>query len=165
MVTSKLDLPRPESLRQPGERVEGQTHVVRKKVPGIHIPATLEGALKNHVYTTAIDEDSGQEVKAYIEVPFDAAANQYPKMLYHPDWGKVREPKISDFAKAGTTGEHYQAALELFTTAHNEWDRGNRTQVAANPKREAELRKIGWVDYKDLKHLGAEQTKADSDAL
>lgn len=164
MATSKASLPRPESLRQPGERLEGQTHVIRKKLQTVHIPATLEGALKNHVFTKALDED-GNQVMAYVERPFDPAENQYPKMLYHPDWGKKAEPKVSDFARPGAPADQYETALQLFTSAHTAWEKGNRTKIATSPAREADLRKLGWVDYKELKHLGRLQTEAESDAI
>jgi hypothetical protein len=163
-VPSNAALPRPESLRQPGEKLEGQTFVVRKKTRGVHIPETLEGAQTNHIYTKALDE-AGNSIMAYIEVPFDVAENQYPKMLYHPDWGKITEPKISDFARPGIPADQYEQALSLFNTAHGDWQKSNRTRVVPDAKRETDLRKIGWVDYKDLKHLGAAQTKAESDAL
>src|ERR1700728_4555371 len=162
MVTSKLDLPKPESLRQPGERLEGQTHVIRKKHQAVHIPPTLEGALKNHIYTRAIDDD-GNELMAYVEVPFDPAANEYPKVLYHPEWGKEREPNIADYAGAASTPAQYEAALKRYKAVHDKWERGNRTRTCEDRERENELRKIGWCDYKDLKHLAAAETKAESD--
>ncbi len=163
-MVNPATLPRPESLKQPGERLEGQTYVVRKKVPGVHIPESLEGAKGQHVYGKAVDE-AGNSVMAYIPLSFDPAENQYPKALYHPDWGKKPEPVVTQFNRGASTPEQLQSALELFNTAHAEWEKSNRIQTCENPKREAELRKIGWVDYKDLKHLATPQKKADGDAL
>lgn len=163
-MPSKTAFPSPETLRQPGEKLEGATHVVRKKVKGVHLPEILEGATKNHIYTKAQDEE-GNPIMAYIEVPFDPAANQYPKALYHPDWGKVREPQISDFARPGIPADQYEHALKLFNDAHKKWEKGNRIQTCKDAKREAELRKIGWVDYKDLEHLSVVETQTQSDAL
>jgi hypothetical protein len=153
-----------QQLRQPGEKIEGQTFVVRKKLQTVHVPATLEHAKGNHTYGMAIDED-GNKVMAYIPAPFDPAENQHPKMLYHPDYGKNPEPTINQFAKGASSPEQYQNALDLFNGAHAVWEKGNRTKIAESPAREADLKKIGWMDYKNLAHLSYTEQKKDSDNL
>lgn len=158
------NFPSPASLRQQGEKLENQTFVVRKNRQRVHVPPSLEGATKNHIYTQAVDED-GNKIMAYVEVPFEPENNQFPKILYHPDFGKKPEPTIAAFARGASTPDQYAVALDQFNAAHAEWAKGNRTQVAEDKKREDQLRKIGWVDYKALPHLQGAQQKAESDAL
>lgn len=156
--------PSPQSLRQPGESMEGQTVVVRKKLQRVHIPAELDGIKGNHRYTQAYDE-SGNKINAYLPVEFDPADNQYPKMLYHPEYGKKAQPSIGDYARGASTNEMYQAALEMFQTAQADWEKGNRTIIASDKKREDELRKIGWLDYRELKHMSGAAKKIENDQL
>lgn len=158
------NFPKPQDIRQSGEKPEGGTFVVRRNRSRVHVPEILEGAQKNHIYTKAVDEN-GNPLMAYVEVPFDPAANQFPKLLYHPDWGKKAEPTLASFARGASTTEQYAAALDSYNAAHAEWEKGNRTKVAENAKREAELRKIGWVDYADLPHKQAVMQKTESDVL
>lgn len=144
----------------PGERPEGGTFVVRRKMNKIQIPETLEGALKNHRYVKAVDEQ-GNPCMAYEPIEYEH--QEFPKILYHPDFGAKPQPKVQAYAAGSTTPEQFEAALERFNLALSTWTRGNRTKLAENRKEEKFFLEKGWLDTMPVKPVA--EGSIDSDEI
>ena len=117
-----------------GEGVERGTIVIRKKQNRVFIPDELEGAKQNHIYTNVVDEN-GAPSRAYVAMPYEREKNDFPKMLFHPDFHKEPAPVHNDFKELG----QYNKALQA-------WQRKfERTQMADNEKEEKRLVTKGWL--------------------
>lgn len=123
----------PYDVRMPGETFEGNTYVVRKNRNKVYIPDALEGAKSTHVYARTVDEN-GQPGMGYVPVPYEREANEFPKMLFHPDYHKVPAPIHNDFKELGA----YNAAVAAWESKYG------RTQMAADKEDEDRLVKKGW---------------------
>jgi hypothetical protein len=146
--------------RMPGERPEGGTYVVRRKPNKINIPETLEGALQNHRYVKAVDEQ-GNPCMAYE--PINYGHQEFPKMLYHPNFGQKPQPKVQAFAAGATTPEQFEAALERFNVAMSGWNRANRTKLVEDAREEKALITKGWVAKMPTRPIPVDS--ADSDEI
>lgn len=132
----------PYDVRMPGEKVERNTFVIRRRRNKVHIPPELEGALKNHIFTKARDED-GNEINAYVEVEY--VHQEFPKLLYHPNWGQKPMPKVEQYVGRASTPEQHQEAFEAFSAAMAKWQRENRTKLVQDAKEEKRLLGKGWL--------------------
>jgi hypothetical protein len=113
---------------------ERGTLVVRKRQNKVHIPDELEGARSNHVYANVVDEN-GAPSRAYVAVPYEREANDFPKMLFHPAWHKEPKPIANDFKELG-----------LFQKAVQTWERKfERFKMVENDKEEKRLIAKGWL--------------------
>ena len=85
-----------------------------------------------------------EDRREYYATPPSMA--QYPKMLYHPEFGKKPAPKASDFViLPGMTAEQQTAILKSFSSAMEQWRRQNRMKIANSKAEEAILLKKGWL--------------------
>jgi hypothetical protein len=82
-------------------------------------------------------------VVGYVPEPY--THQEYPKMLYHPDYGLAPRPDIAKFASDCRTADQYLAALQSFQEAEQKWSRGQRTKQAKDKKDEERLKKKGWL--------------------
>jgi hypothetical protein len=85
--------------------------------------------------------------KAVGYIPVAYVHQEYPKMLYHPTYGKLARPNINHFASMCRPGdsESYKNALEAFMAAEQKWERGNRYKIVESKEREDELIAKGWL--------------------
>lgn len=147
-------------VRMPGEKPEGGTFVVRRRPNKIQIPETLEGALGNHRYVKAVDEQ-GNDCMAYMPVPYEH--QEYPKILYHPNFGEKPQPRVQAYSAGATSPEQFEAALERFNLAMETWNRSNRTKFVEDAKEEKRLLAKGWVGTMPVKPISP--SSADSDEI
>lgn len=125
----------PYDVRMPGEIAENNTFVVRKPRNKVHIPDALEGAKSNHVFARTVDEN-GQQGMGYVPVPYERSENDFPKMMFHPDWHKVPAPIHNDFKELGA-----------YNKAVTDWkEKYERFQMAQNEEDVERLSKKGWKD-------------------
>src|SRR5690242_10991377 len=87
------------------QAIEGGTVVQRRKENKLFINDKLEPALKNHVFGEFIDQ-FGNKASGYLEVPY--THQEFPKVLYHPEWGVKPQPKMSDFTRSANTVEQQE---------------------------------------------------------
>lgn len=95
-----------------------------------------------HIYDGTLINN---KVVGYVPKPWDPAANVYPKMLYHPNYGKKPKPEAERFSLGARTMEQIQAAADAYQDALNKWNRENRTFLALSDADEERLIKKGWT--------------------
>ena len=83
------------------------------------------------------------KIVGYVEVQYEH--EEYPRMLYHPNWGMEKKPDMAKFAVGCVTSEQFQQAFLAFQEAENKWNRSNRTKLATDKKHEESLLKKGWL--------------------
>ena len=120
--------------------------VLTKKVKiKVHVPEELEVTQKHHVYDHRRTPEGN--LVGYAELgPYEPSENQYPKILYHPNYGKAIPPQQQDFAKPGMSWQQVEAANQAFDKAKKKWLMDNRTQVAQDAADEERLTKKGWKE-------------------
>lgn len=104
-------------------------------------PRAARNTRGHHAYDPTIVNN---KAVGYVAKPYDRDANEYPKMLYHPNYGKTQKPDLARFAVGAVTQEQIQNAGKAFDAAMQKWMRENRTQEATSPEHEARLVKKGW---------------------
>jgi hypothetical protein len=94
------------------------------------VPKAARAAMGPHVWVPS----NGTEPGHYERRPYVFA--EYPKMLYHPKYGKQPKPVINDFENT-----------PKFLLAMREWEQSDsvRTVTAENAKHEEALLKKGWM--------------------
>lgn len=126
----------------------------------VHVPDELEATLKNHIFDAR--RTPAGELMGYVEIPYEH--QEYPKMLYHPEWGAKPQPDINSFVKAAKTAQEYEMAATLYQQAVAKWARGNRTKIVEDAKQEASLVKKGWL-LKPPTHKGDPTFDMNSDEI
>jgi len=144
-----------------GATFEAGTFVKKKKMNKITLPEGAEDALGNHRYSQR--RDTAGNLEGYVAVTYERAENEYPKMLYHPDWGSTQEPLPQDFVGLARTPAEYSNAYETFNKAMQEYRRKQRTKLVKNLKDEKALSAKGWL-LKPPVHESSKQFQ-DSDEL
>jgi len=126
-----------------GEADKG-TIVLQEELNEVHIPKRLKGALGNHRFGRAIDPKNNQPTMAYISMGYDH--QEFPKLLYHPEYGQAQEPKLAAFAAGCNTPEQSTQAHEAYQAAMTKWKKKNRTKEVLDAKEEKRLLAKGWVN-------------------
>lgn len=106
------------------------------------LPKGAKAALQNHVYDPNINPATGKRF-GYQRRPYEH--QEYPKQLYHPDYGKRPKPDVNDFARAAKSVEETEKAMTAFQQALAKWNRSNRIKTVTSKKEEDRLLKIGWM--------------------
>lgn len=119
--------------------------VLTKKVKiKVHIPEELEATKTQHVWDGRRTAEG--DLMGYQEVTYERSENDYPKMLFHPDYKKNPPPDIAKFVRPGMNPADYESAMALYQAELNKWNRGNRTKTVDDAKEEKRLLAKGWVD-------------------
>jgi hypothetical protein len=85
------------------------------------------------------------EEREYVET--GAYQHQdWPKMLYHPEYGKEPKPDMTKFGGRVNTVQEAEALNNSFNEAMRNWNRKNRTKIAHNHKEFDALKKKGWLE-------------------
>ena len=99
-------------------------------------------AQKNHVYNPNIDPATGKRI-GYQEVHYEH--QEFPRQLYHPEYGAAKKPNIQDYARTAKTSDEVEQANALYLAAMAKWNKSNRVKTVATKKEEDRLLKIGWM--------------------
>jgi len=113
----------------------GEDNVVKQ-------PRSARNTRGNHKYDGTIVNN---KAVGYVPVSYDPAENQYPKMLFHPDFGKSLAPEMAKYAVGCVTTEQFQSAHTAFAQAMEKWNRANRTKLVDDEKKEKSLITKGWL--------------------
>lgn len=89
--------------------------------------------------------------KAIGYVPVQYKHEEFPRMLYHPEWGAKAKPEGGRFFIGAITQEQMQNAMTAYQEAEAKWARGNRTKLVTNAKDLERLIKKGWLDKPPLR--------------
>lgn len=89
------------------------------------------------------------KVTGYVPVVYEH--QEFPRMLYHPEWGAKSRPELAKFAIGCVTAEQYQAANAAFMEAEQKWLKGNRTKLVATAAEEKKLLAKGWLSKPPLR--------------
>lgn len=126
----------------------------------IVIPDAAEPALQNHIYDANINPETGKRF-GYRTITQDF--QEFPKMLYHTNWGLKPKPDMRDFSKGAQTSEAIEAANHAYGEALKKWERGNRVKTVTDKKELDRLLKIGWLTAPPKRETG--EKAYDEDAL
>jgi len=113
----------------------------------------------NHRYDSTIVNN-----KAIGYVPVHYEHQDFPRMVYHPEWGAKARPEAARYFVGAVTQEQMQNAMAAYNEAEAKWSRANRTKLAANRKDFDALLKKGWLDKPPLRKENP-QFDMDSDEL
>jgi hypothetical protein len=89
--------------------------------------------------------------KAVGYVPVTYEHQEFPRMLYHPEWGMKARPEAARFFVGAVTQEQMQNAMAAFNEADQRWARSNRTKLVQNAKEQERLVKKGWLEKPPLR--------------
>lgn len=128
----------------------------------IVIPKQAKRALGPHRYNPNLSPD-GKRI-GYERVEYDRDGNEYPKTLYHTDYGLKPKPDAAQYTRGLAGHEALESALIAFNSALQKWERGNRIKTAQNKKEEEKLVKIGWLTQPPKRDV-ADTFNHDSDQL
>jgi hypothetical protein len=124
----------PKEILWKGDGFERGTFVRKRKMNKVILPEDAEDCVKNHIYSNRTDSAGNRE--GYVAVEYEH--QEFPRMLFHPDYHKVPAPHPNQFASPDKTG--------MFTPAEEEWKRKyDRIQVAENEKDVKRLTAMGWL--------------------
>jgi len=84
--------------------------------------------------------------KAVGYVPVQYKHEEFPRMLYHPEWGAKPKPEGGRFFIGAITQEQMQNAMTAYQEAETKWARSNRVKLVTNAKDLERLIKKGWLD-------------------
>ncbi|HUD64653.1 MAG TPA: hypothetical protein VMQ17_08750 [Candidatus Sulfotelmatobacter sp.] len=84
--------------------------------------------------------------KAIGYVPVMYEYQEFPRMLYHPEWGARPKPEGARFFIGAITQEQMQNAMTAYQEAESKWARGNRVKLVGSPKEFDRLVKKGWLE-------------------
>ena len=104
------------------------------------IPRAARAAKGHHKYDPTIVNN---KVVGYVPVMY--VHQEFPRMMYHPDWGKAPKPDMAKFAIGCVTPQQWQGAFEALQKAESDWARRNRVKTVASAEEQARLEKIGWL--------------------
>lgn len=141
-----------------GESDKG-TVVLQEDLNEVVVPKRLKGALSNHRYGPAIDPKNGQRTMTYIREEY--THQDFPKLLYHPEFGQTPEPKLAEFAAGCQTPEDSMRAHETFNAAYRKWQLKNRTKEVPDAKEEKRLLAKGWVTKRPTPVIAADAPESD----
>lgn len=129
----------------------------------IVISDLAEPALQNHIYDANINPETGKRF-GYRTITKDF--EEFPKMLYHPDWGLKPKPDIRDYSKGAQTPEAIESAQHAFSGAMKKWERGNRVKTVTEKDGKKELDRLGKIGWLTAPPKRESTDKAyDEDAL
>lgn len=137
--------------------------LVKKTKIRVHVPEELEDTKGAHVWDPRRTPNG--ELMGYQPVSYDRADNDYPKMLFHPDYGKKPQPDQSKFVRSGMSPADYEAAILLYQTKVNEWNKGNRTKLAKDEDEEKRLLAKGWLPTPPQHASKKKEFDLDSDEI
>jgi hypothetical protein len=106
----------------------------------IHRSAEQEITDGNHRYDGSIVNN---RAVGYVPVVYEHQV--YPRMMYHPDWGKLPRPDMAKFAVGCVTQEQFTQAFASYQAAEQKWLRSNRMKLAENEEDEKRLKEKGWL--------------------
>ena len=86
------------------------------------------------------------EEREYEAVEGGYVHQDYPRMMYHPEWGKEPMPDMAKFGAGANTIQEAELRNIAFNEALHNWRRKNRTKMAGNAKEFEALKKKGWLD-------------------
>jgi hypothetical protein len=104
------------------------------------IPRAARVAKGHHKYDPTIVNN---KPVGYVAVTYVHQA--FPRIMYHPEWGKEPKPDMAKFAIGCVTPAQWQGAFEALQKAETLWARKNRIKTANNEEDQARLEKIGWL--------------------
>jgi hypothetical protein len=102
--------------------------------------------------------------KAIGYVPVTYEHQDFPRMVYHPNWGEKPEPEGAKFFMGAVTQEQMMSAHAAYEQARSEWRRHNRTKLVKSKSEFEALIKKGWLAKPPLREDNP-QFDMDSDEL
>jgi hypothetical protein len=100
----------------------------------IQQPRAARAARGPHKYDPTIINN---KIVGYVAVPY--THQEYPKALYHPEYGMKPMPDAATFQAGAVTAAQIQNASQAFQTALEKWHRGQRIQIVTISKNELHL--------------------------
>ena len=85
----------------------------------------------------------------YVQVRYEH--QEFPRMLYHPEWGAKPKPEAARYFVGAVTQEQMQNAMNAYTEAEQKWARSNRVKLVTSAKEFEKLTKKGWLDKPPLR--------------
>lgn len=83
--------------------------------------------------------------KAIGYVPVRYQHQEFPRMLYHPEWGANAKPEGPRYFVGAVTQEQMQNAMATYQEAEAKWLKANRTKLVETEKEFDRLVKKGWL--------------------
>jgi hypothetical protein len=112
----------------------------RGKPNKIHRSAMQETTDQPHKYDPRIENN---QAIGYVPVTYEH--QDFPRMLYHPNWGKLAKPDMAKFAIGCITQDQFQQAFAAYQEAEQKWMRSNRVKLVESPEELERLEKKGWL--------------------
>lgn len=120
-------------MAKPLKSLPADTNFTKDKLAGI------QGVMaKPHTFD--------QIEREYVEVEGGYVHTDWPRLMYHPDWGKDPMPDMVKFGMGANTVQEAELRNAAFNEALALWKRKNRTKLASGPKEFEALKKKGWLD-------------------
>jgi hypothetical protein len=108
----------------------------------VHQPRETRATRGPHVYDETVVNN---KKVGYKGVTYDRSEHEYPKMLFHPEYGMKPLPEQAKFCVGCVTAEQFQNALVSYQAALEKWQRSNRTKEAKDEKDQKRLLAKGWL--------------------
>jgi len=106
----------------------------------VPIPRSARICKGNHKWDNTIVNN-----KAIGYVPVRYEHQEFPRLMYHPEWGAKPKPEAARYFVGAVTQEQMQNAMNTYTEAEQKWARSNRTKLITSQKEFDKLAKIGWL--------------------
>jgi hypothetical protein len=106
----------------------------------VAVPRAARICKGNHKYD---DRIVNNKAIGYVQVHYEH--QDFPRMLYHPEWGAQPKPEAARYFVGAVTQQQMQNAMATYQKAEANWLKANRTKLVATEEEFDRLVKKGWL--------------------